>query len=57
MTRNEFDAEKFPSFLQVWTEFFNKNKFEIVYLPKDDLFLKKFRKILPKEITKRQIIE
>ena len=57
MTRNEFDAEKFPAFLQVWTEFFSKNKFEIVYLPKDDLFLKKFRKILPKEITKRQIIE
>jgi len=57
MTRKEFEPEKFPTFLQIWSEFFNKNKFDSVYLPKDDLFLKRFRKIIPKEITKKQIIE
>ena len=57
MTRNEFDSEKFPTFLQVWTEFFNKNKFEVVYLPKDDLFLKRFKKSIPQGIIKKPIIE
>ena len=41
----EFEPEKFPLFLQIWSEFFNKNKFNVVYLPKDDLFLKYFKKL------------
>jgi len=57
MTRKEFEPEKFPTFLQIWTEFFEKNKFKTVYLPKDDLFLQKFKKMVPKGITKKQIIE
>ena len=57
MTRKYFEPEKFPTFLQIWSEFFKKNKFEVVYLPKDDLFLKYFKKFIPKGIVKRQIIE
>ena len=57
MTRKEFEPEKFPTFLQVWTDFFNKNKFDIIYLPKNDLFLQYFKKFIPKGITKKQITE
>ena len=57
MSRKEFEPEKFPKFLEVWSEFFNKNKFDSVYLPKDDLFLKYFKKFIPKGLTKKQIIE
>ena len=39
MSRKEFEPEKFPKFLEVWSKFFNINKFDIVYLPKNDLFL------------------
>ena len=57
MSRKEFEPEKFPKFLEVWSEFFNKNKFDTIYLPRDDLFLKYFKKFIPKGITKKQIIE
>ena len=57
MSRKEFESEKFPKFLEVWSEFFNKNKFDSVYLPKNDLFLQYFKKFIPKGITKKQIIE
>ena len=57
MTRNEFESEKFPTFLEVWEEFFKKNDFNEVHLEKDDLFLQKFKKIIPKGIRKKQIIE
>ncbi len=57
MSRKEFEPEKFPKFLEVWSEFFNKNKFDTVYLPKDDLFLQYFKKLIPKGIKKKQIIE
>ena len=56
MTRKEFEPEKFPTFTKIWTEFFNKNKFNVIYLPKDDLFLLKFKKLIPKGIVKKQII-
>ena len=56
MTRKEFESEKFPTFLEVWTEFFNKNKFDIVYLEKNDLFLQRFKKMIPKGIRKKQIV-
>ena len=57
MSRKEFEPEKFPKFSEVWSEFFNKNKFDIVYLPKDDLFLQYFKKLIPNGIKKKQIIE
>ena len=34
MTRREFEPEKFPTFLKIWSDFFSKNKFDVVYLPK-----------------------
>jgi len=57
MSRKEFEPEKFPMFLDVWSDFFNKNKFDVIYLPKNDLFLQYFKKFIPKGITKKQIIE
>jgi 7-cyano-7-deazaguanine tRNA-ribosyltransferase len=57
MTRKEFEPEKFPTFSKIWSEFFSKNKFEMVYLPKDDLFLKYFKKSIPRGIKKRVINE
>ncbi len=57
MTRKEFDSEKFPTFTKNWIEFFNKNRFDVVYLPRNDLFLQKFKKLIPKGIVKKQIIE
>ena len=57
MVRKEFDSEKFPTFLEIWSEFFKKNKFDVVYLEKNDQFLEKFIKIIPKGIRKKQITE
>ena len=53
----EFEPEKFPTFLEVWNGFFSKNKFDSVYLPKNDSFLQYYKKFIPKGITKKQIIE
>ena len=57
MSRKEFEPEKFPTFLEVWNRFFDKNRFDTVYLPKNDLFLQYYKKFIPKGITKKQIIE
>ncbi|MEC7711213.1 MAG: tRNA guanosine(15) transglycosylase TgtA [Thermoproteota archaeon] len=57
MTRKEFESEKFPTFTKNWIEFFNKNKFDVVYLPRNDLFLQKFKKLIPKGTIKKQIIQ
>ena len=56
MVRKKFDVEEFPTFTQNWIEFFKKNKFKTVYLPKDDLFLQKLKKLIPKGTIKKQII-
>ena len=55
MTRNEFDPKDFPLFSKIWNEFFAKNNFETVYIEKNDLFLKFFKKTIPKRIIKKQI--
>ena len=57
MTRKQFEPEKFPTFLKTWNDFFSKNKFDTIYLPKDDPFLKYYKKFIPKEIKKKQINE
>jgi 7-cyano-7-deazaguanine tRNA-ribosyltransferase len=57
MTRREFEPEKFPTFLKIWSDFFSKNKFDFVYLPKNDLFLQYYKKFIPKETKKKQISE
>jgi len=57
MTRKEFEPEKFPTFLKIWSDFFSKNKFDFVYLPKNDLFLQYYKKFIPKDTKKKQISE
>ena len=57
MTRKQFEPEKFPTFLKTWNDFFSKNKFDTIYLPKDDPFLKYYKKFIPKEMKKKQINE
>ena len=57
MSRKEFEPEKFPTFMEVWNVFFDKNKFDTAYLPKNDSFLQYYKKFIPKGITKKQIIE
>ena len=56
MVRKKFEVEEFPTFTENWIEFFNKNNFKTVYCPKDDLFLQKLKKLIPKGIIKKQII-
>ena len=56
MARKRFEVEKFPTFTENWIGFFNKNNFKTVYLPKEDLFLQKLKKLIPKEIVKKQLI-
>ena len=56
MARKKFNMEEFPTFTENWIEFFKKNKFKMVYLPKEDLFLQKLKKLIPKGIIKKQII-
>jgi len=56
MVRKKFEVEEFPTFTQNWIEFFMKNKFKTVYLPKEDLFLQKLKKLIPKGIIKKQLI-
>ena len=57
MTRNDFNPEDFPLFKETWEKFFAKNKFESVYISKNDPFLQYFKKLIPKGITKKQITE
>jgi 7-cyano-7-deazaguanine tRNA-ribosyltransferase len=56
MVRKKFELDEFPTFIENWTEFFKKNKFKTVYFPKDDLFLQKLKKLVPRGIVKKQII-
>ena len=55
MVRNDFNPEDFPLFTETWEKFFAKNKFETVYLSKNDPFLQHFKKLIPKQIKKRSI--
>ena len=53
MSRFNFKPEDFPSFTKIWNIFFSMNKFDILYVSKNDDFLKPFLKLLPKS-TKRK---
>ena len=55
MSRFNFMPEDFPTFAQTWNTFFSRNKFDILYVPKNDDFLKHFVKLLPKNIKKRYL--
>jgi 7-cyano-7-deazaguanine tRNA-ribosyltransferase len=53
MPRKEFVPEDFPTFEKNWNAFFLKNNFDVLYISKNDEFLKPFIKLLPKS-TKRK---
>jgi len=48
MPRIDFVPEDFPTFTQTWNVFFSKNHFDVLYVPKNDDFLKPFVKLMPK---------
>jgi len=48
MPRINFVPEDFPTFAQTWNVFFSKNHFDVLYVPKNDGFLKPFVKLLAK---------
>ena len=53
MPRKEFAPEDFPTFEKNWNAFFSKNNFDVLYISKNDDFLKPFVKILPKGTTRK----
>ena len=55
MVRNDFDPEDFPLFKETWEKFFEKNKFDKVYLSKNDPFLQYFKKFIPKHVKRKSI--
>ena len=55
MARNDFNPQDFPTFQETWKKFFENNKFDIVYLSKNDPFLQYFKKLIPKQIKKKSI--
>ena len=55
MVRNDFDPEDFPLFKETWEKFFVKNKFDTVYLSKNDPFLQHFKKFIPKHVKRKSI--
>jgi len=48
MPRIDFVPEDFPTFTQTWNVFFSRNHFDVLYVPKNDGFLKPFVKLVPK---------
>ena len=55
-SRISFDAKEFPTFEKTWEDFFENNNFLEIYYNKDDMFLKHFVKMLPKEIKKKSFV-
>jgi len=54
--RINFEQNEFPTFEKTWREFFSKNKFSEIHYDKNDEFLKKFVKSIPKEIKRKPIV-
>jgi len=48
MPRINFVPEDFLTFTQTWNVFFSRNHFDVLYVPKNDDFLKPFVKLVPK---------
>ena len=55
MVRNYFEPKDFPRFRENFEKFFTKNKFDTVYIPKNDSFLQYFKKFIPKRVKKKSI--
>ena len=56
MARNDFNPDDFPLFKETWKKFFEKNKFNAVYISKNDPFLQHFKKLIPREVKKKSIL-
>lgn len=54
--RIDFEPDEFPEFENTWNSFFEKNKFAEVHYDKNDQFLKRFVKTLPKSIKKKTFV-
>ena len=50
MPKFDFMAKDFSTFAQTWNIFFSRNSFDVLYVQKNDGFLKPFVKLLPKNI-------
>ena len=50
-----FNPKEFLEFENTWIKFFENNKFSEIYFDKKDDFLKRFSKLLPKEIKKKSL--
>ena len=55
MARKVFNPKDFSLFLDTWKKFFEQNSFEVLYTPKNDQFLKFFKKIVPNNIKKKSL--
>ena len=53
--RGNFDSSEFVEFEKTWVRFFENNKFTEVFFDKNDDFLKRFAKNLPKGIRKKSL--
>ena len=53
--RTQYNPKEFPMFGQIWTKFFENNKFEEITYDKNDKFLSYFVKRIPGEIKKRSL--
>ena len=54
-SRMAFDPNEFVEFEKTWMRFFENNKFQEVYFDKEDDFLKRFVKKLPKGIRRKSL--
>ena len=53
--RVDFNSIDFIEFEKTWIKFFENNKFKKVFFDRNDEFLKRFAKILPKEIKRKSL--
>jgi 7-cyano-7-deazaguanine tRNA-ribosyltransferase len=53
--RTVFNPKEFLEFEKTWNKFFENNKFSEIYFDKKDDFLKKFIRLIPKEIKKKSL--
>lgn len=54
-SRLSFDASEFEEFKKTWMRFFENNKFQQVFFDKEDDFLTRFTKKLPKGIRRKSL--
>lgn len=56
-SRLDFEIDDFPLFKENWDHFFSKNKFTEIFYNKEDEFIKKLVRDLPKSTIKKSILK